>query len=46
MPPVVKVVRPNITEEERQKVLDNLAQVFSNAFHCKVTITKKADDEE
>ncbi|MEN6317049.1 MAG: hypothetical protein ABFD25_22680 [Clostridiaceae bacterium] len=46
MPPVVTVVRPDITEEERQKVLDNFAAVVSQALHCKVTIRKKADDEE
>lgn len=46
MPPVVIVNRPDITEEERQKVLDNYARIVSNFLNCKITITKKEDGEE
>lgn len=41
MPPIVTVIRPDITEEERQKRIDHLAETMSMLFKCKVTIRKK-----
>lgn len=43
---VVKVYRPILTPEEERKVLDNMERVWGELLHCKITITKKADDEK
>jgi len=39
--PKVIVVRPNITEQEKQERLRNLENVLSTLLKCKVTIKEK-----
>jgi hypothetical protein len=39
MPPVVKIVRPNISEEERLKRINQLAETMSQLMGCEVTLT-------
>lgn len=44
MPPKVVVVRPDITEEEREKRIKQLESTLSRLLKCKVTIKKKDED--
>ena len=43
--PKLEVIRPNISEEEREKRLKALEDVLSSIYNTKVVLVKESDGE-